>query len=229
MPSTVSGIIDIVRVRVNHSALSDLQVLDLINTTQRIYQRRLPIEWQRSIATQQTVSTVTAALQTFTLPSDYKAIDAVYAIISGEHRLIDYDSDFFGCVNEFAAATAAQKPTRWSLYGGSGYFFPALSTALTAQVFYHSQISDFTAVTGTSNFLTTIPEVLEFGAAAEYYDSIFETDKAQVFHAKARGAMDAFIQQQRDVQELPRTPIPVTPGTIKVRNRRSNTRGYTWW
>lgn len=215
MPSTASGIIDLVRLRVDHSSLSDAQTLDLINNGQRRIQRDYPSFWQEKIKSH-TVSTTTGSLQTFALPTDMKAPGQLFATISGEHQLVVYQADVQGLIAEYAGATGSTKPLWWSQWGGTGYFFPILSSSLTVEHFYQAQLGELTA-TGANDILVNAPELLEYSGVAEYYDYLSESTKALTWRAKTADAVAAIFKQQRSAQEEARSTVPVTPGTIRRR------------
>lgn len=227
MPATVSSIVDLVHRKVDHTDFPDDLVLGLINNVQRRMQRRYPIFWQQAIS-EQTITTAGSSWRAFALPADHKQIDAVFAVVSGAHTPVAHRRDFLNLMSEYAGATDTKMPSFWSRWGNSGYLFPGLSSALTIQVFYHKMLDDLPSVTATNDFVSLAPEVLEYGAIAEYFDEIRETDKALIWHAKADGAMQLFLKQQRQNEESPHEPIPEVPGTIR-RRKRAAYRGYTWW
>ena len=228
MATTASAIIDTVRTTVNHSALSDTQVLVHINNTQRVAQRRYPLTWFTEAITA-TFPTSTAAIyvRSFSaLVSDVKAPLALYAIVSGEHTLVPYNDNFFSLIDSYAGATAAQTPDYWTHYSDNIYLFPTLSTALSMELYYNQLAADLT-VTAANTFVTNAPEVLEWGAVAEYYDSIGEAARGALYHQKADGALKLLLDQHRSVQEHARPPITITPGTV-VATARRKPRGWTW-
>lgn len=229
MPVTsASGVIDLVRARVDHSSLSDTVVLDFINDAKRTMQRRYPLRWQEAQTTAQSLSPATGDFQTFSLPSDIKAIRSVHFIESGTYRTIQHDPDFFGLVNDIAGATASQYPHYWTQYGGQGYLFPKLSQSSTIIIFYEKMLADYTALTATDNFITYAPEILVYATIGEYYDSIAEVDKSKIWHAKAERAMNMLLSQHRANEDRERDPTPITPG--RVRSRRSLQSYYApWW
>ena len=215
MPSTASGIVDLIRLRVDHSSLTDAQTLDIINNGQRRLQRDYPSFWQEKIKSH-TVATVTGALQTFALPTDMKAPGQLFATISGEHNLVVYQADVQGLITEYAGATAGTQPLWWGQWGGTGYFFPILNSALTVEHFYHAQLPEL-VLTGSNKILENAPELLEYTGVAEYYDYLSEATKSAAWWAKAADAVAAIYKQQRSVQESVRDVVPVTPGTIRRR------------
>lgn len=224
---TASGIIDIVRARVEHSGLSDVVVLDAINDAQRTLQRRFPLRFQEAIATAETVSPTTGDFQTMSLPTDVKVVTALYHVVSGEHQLVRYRGDFTLLVDELAGSTAGSDPVYWSLHAGTLYLFPKLSSAATMQAFYEASLPDLVS-TGSNSFTETAPEVLKDAATAEYYDALGESDKAQVWHAKAESRMRLLLKEHKAHEDAARDPTPTTPGTIRQR-KRLQYRGYTWW
>lgn len=218
MPATVSGTIDTVRLRVDHSSLTDTQVLDLVNNAHREMQREYPITWQEAV-TQSTIATATGVLQSFSLPTDMKAPTRMYVLISGEHRQVRYKAEFFDLITEYAGATSATRPSWWSQYGGVGYFFPLLSSSLTSELYYTRILPDYTSVTGSDDILNRVPEALEYAAIAEYYLNLGEAKKAEPYYVRVAGSIRKILKQHRGEKERIRDMRPVTPGTI-VRNSR---------
>ena len=214
MPATsASGIIDVVRSRVDNTALSDTQILEMINTGKRSMQRRFPLRWQETFSTAQSLATPSSAstFRSFTLPADLKVIRAVYTIESSVYGLVKHDPDFIGLVNNRTLPTSAALPSFWTHWGNAGYLFPANSGTITIQLFYEKMLADYTSLSATDDFITYAPEVLEHETTAEYYDTIFETDKAQVWHAKAERAMQLVLGQH--VTDDERRPNPVAIAT----------------
>lgn len=229
MPATsASGIIDLVRARVDHSSLTDTQCLEFINYAKRTMQRRYPLRWQEALTTAQTLTAATGDFQTFTLPSDLKAIRSIHHIDSGTYRTIQHDADFFGLVADITGATAVPYPVYWSQYAGTGYLFPRLSQSTDIIIFYEKMLADYTSLTATDAFITYAPEVLDYEATAEYYDSIAETDKARIWHAKAERTMQLLLTQHRANEDRERDPTPVTPGRLRSR-KNLNSYYEPWW
>mgnify|MGYP001597417019 FL=1 len=215
MPSTVSGIVDLVRLRVDHSSLTDAQTLDLVNNGQRRIQREYPSWWQEKILSQ-TIATVTGTLQTFALPTDMKAPGTLFSRISGAYSLIQYQADLDGLITEYADATGVTAPQWWSQWGGTGYMFPILSSALTTEHFYHALLPDL-ALTGSNKILENAQELLEYAGVAEYYEYLSENTKAATWRTKLADAVTALLKQQRRSEEASRDPTPRTAGTVRRR------------
>jgi hypothetical protein len=224
MPATVSGIIDTVRLKLNHSSLSDVAILDMINDTQRIMQRAYPIKWQETLSSITVATVAASAVQSFTIPTDQKTIINVFGFISSQENIIQHHADLGYLHKNFTAATEVKLPYFWTVFGLTGYLFPRLSSALTTHLHYQAFFNDFTAIGGSNNFLVFAPEVLQFGAIAEYYDAIYETDKAKIWHAKAAEAMlpHTVPEYPRDFEPL--VPSPYTPEQTRARNLRSGLR-----
>lgn len=226
--SSASGVIDLVRARVDHSSLSDTVCLEFVNDAKRTMQRRYPLFWQETQATTITLAAATGSFCTFSLPTDTKAIRSVHFIESGTYQTIQHDKDFFGLVADVTGSTAAERPEYWSVYGGTGYLFPNNSTSWDIGVFYEKMLSDYATVTGSDSFITYAPEVLVYETIAEYYDSIAEVDRGQVWHAKAERSMQLLLTQHRAHEERRDGAISHTPGRVR---RKRTPRSYwsTWW
>ena len=242
MATTASAIIDTVRTTVNHSALSDTQVLVHINNTQRQATRRYPYSFFENViaVTVPTSGDVNVPHRAFyavdyeststaspTTVSRVKAIDAIFIQASGVETIVPHGPNYFALVDSYAGATAAQQPDYWSRYGTSYFFFPDLSSAATAIVYYQHVVADLATVTGTNDLVRGAAELLEYGAVAEYYDSIGEMGRAATYHRKHDAALKLILDQHRSGGERSRNPVPVTPGTI-VATARRKPRGWTW-
>ena len=212
MPATVSSIIDVIRLNVDHSSLSDTQVLNLINNGQRRLQREIPFVFEEARVTG-TVATVTTELQTWTQPTDMKAPLRFYQIISGDYTVVHYE-EFFASVEEFAGSEDSPSIERFSFYGTAAFAFPRLTSAAAFEFFYSKILQDFTTVTSSNDLLVTVPEALEYGGTAEYYDYLAESKRSSVWRTKAADAIQALIKQTRWKNEAPQTAVPTTYGTI---------------
>lgn len=212
MPSTVSGIIDLIRLNVDHSSLSDTQVLDIINNGQRRLQRETPFVFEEARVTG-TISTVTTTLQTWSQPSDLKTPLRLYQIISGEYFPVYYE-EHFAAIDEFAGATDAKQAERFTFYGTAAYAFPRLTTAAGYEFFYSKMIGDFAGATSSNAILEQVPEALEYSGTAEYYDYLAESKRAEAWRTKAADAVQALLKQRRWRSEAPQTAVPETYGTI---------------
>jgi hypothetical protein len=212
MPSTVSGIIDVIRLNVDHSSLSDAQVLNIVNNGMRRLQRETPYIFEEARVTG-TVSTVTTTLQTWSLPSDLKSPVRWYQIISGFYYPVYYE-EFHAAIDEFAFSEDSEEPFRYSIHATTGYLFPRLTSASQYEFFYSKLIGDFASVTASNAILETLPEALEYSGTAEYYDYLSEAKRAETWRVKASDAVQALIKQVHWRKENPQTTVPTTYGTI---------------
>ena len=212
MPATVSGIIDLVRTRTNHTGLSDAQTLDIINNGMRRLQREAEFDFAEAKATG-TIATSTASVQQWTFPTDLKAPFHFYNMVSGENQEVYY-SPFFDALLEFAGATTATEPSRYSFFGTVGYLFPPLQSAITYEFYYSKLLPDFTSNTGSNSLLSRAPEALEYVGVAEYYDGLEERDQANHYRKKAADSIKSLINMNRWRLTSARSAVPVTVGTI---------------
>lgn len=212
MPSTVSGTIDTIRLHVDHSSLSDAQILNIINNGQRRLQRETPYIFEEARVTG-TVATVTTTLQQWSLPSDLKSPVRWYQIISGFYYPVYYE-EFHPAIDEFAFSADSEEVFRFSIHATTGYLFPRITSAISYEFFYSKMIGDFTSVTGSNAILETLPEALEYAGIAEYYDGLGEGKRAETWRVKAADAIQALIKQVHWRKEAPQTAVPTTYGTI---------------
>ena len=213
MPATVSSLIDTVRLRVDNSALSDTQLLDILNNANRWAQRTSPLHFNEK-ELRQSVSTAASSLQTLVLPTDMSEPIQLYALVSGEYHPVAYREDTFTLIADYAGATAAKEPVWWTQWGNSGLLFPVLSSALNTVLFYEAQLVDFTSNTSTNNLVSNFPEVLEYAGTAEYYDTLAETTRADVWRAKAAKALKDLLYGEQAVRNRAKSAVPTTVGTL---------------
>lgn len=213
MPSTASGLIDTIRLKVDNSALTDTQILDIINNAQREVIRQDPLRYTETF-TSISVTTAASSLQTITLPTDLSTIIQLYNLVSGEYHPVEYREDLLQLVADYAGATAAKELVWWSAYGNTGYGFPQVSSTLNTVLFYTTLPADFTSVTGSNALLNRHPEVLEYAALSEYYDALGENTRSIIWQKRATEALKDYLQAERSKIEDAREPIPKTPGTI---------------
>jgi hypothetical protein len=209
MPSTISGVIDIVRARLDFSGLSDLEMLDLINDEQRRILRQYPF---LSFEGRSSGTLVAANPQTFALPSDFAVATAFFIYTAtGAPALVPGISYAEGLESYASAATQAV-PARLAFYGTVGYLFPALQANAPYLMLYQSQPADFATITATNALLQKAPEVLNYATVAGAYEATGEIKLSAVMRAKAADAVKALIRQTINARETYRSAIPVTPG-----------------
>ena len=219
MPSTVSGTIDLVRLRVDHSALSDAQTLDVINNGMRRLQREFPIIWLEAVATGSIATVAAAALQTWTLPTDLKAPFRFYQYVATARTEVAF-VDFFIAVQEYSGATNRSTPAKYSVFSSGGYLFPPLNSAILYEFYFEKFLPDFTGNTGSNAILERSPETLEYMGVAEYYDGLGESDRAESWRKKASDAVAAVIKQHQMFRDKAMGRLPDLAGSTLRRQRR---------
>lgn len=192
--------------------MTDAQILNVINNIHRRLQRESPYIFEEARVTG-TISTVTTTLQTWDLPSDMKAPVRFYYISSGYYFPVYYE-EFHAAIEEFAFSEDSDEPFRYAIHSTVGYLFPRLTSATQYEFFYSKILDDFSAVTSSNAILQTLPEALEFGATAEYYDFLGEKTRAEVWRVKASDAVQSLIKQVHLRKEASQTAVPTTYGTI---------------
>ncbi len=211
--STISALIDHVRARVDHSGLTDPELLIMVNDGQRRLRREYPLPFFQS---RQTGTISVASPQTFLIPSDAQTLSRLYVYPSGEATLVQ-GITYFTALEQYSGATGEQVPSRWSQYGTVGYLFPPLTSAAQYEVYYQAAPAEFSSVTASNALLANLPEALEWSTVGEYHLSTGELKLSEQYFRKAADSIKALLREGEWAEESRMSAIPTTPGALRRR------------
>ncbi len=224
MPTTASGIIDIVRQETDWSGGTDATVLVLLNRAFKRIQREHDFTFQEQVATR-TLTTSATGFSRFAQPTDCKAVKSLYYIESSERIELDY-VPYVDTFTEFPNPSTRSKPEAWSLFRDEIYLFPSLASAVSAEIYYYRFLPDFTA-TASNDFLVWGEDALTYAAKREYYGLIGETTKAQAEQALLADAVTSLLKYHNAAKQRPyQSTVMRTPGTTTSSRRGSRVNAY---
>jgi hypothetical protein len=210
---TASAIIDASRSFADWSGASDTQILQMVNLIRGRMEREHDFTWQEQVATR-VLTTSATGFSRFAQPTDAKELQHLYFIEDSGRQEITYLS-YYDALTEFPSpAVDPGKPEAWSLFRDEIYLFPALNSAVTAELYYLRFLPDLTA-TGSNDFLVWGGDALLYGTLREYHAYIGETDKSQYWQGLLGDAVTSLLKYHTATKHRPQIDAHMrTPGTV---------------
>ena len=210
--ATTSALVDAVRQYTDWSGGTDTQILDMVNRVHFRIQREHDFTFQEQVASA-SLATATAGFSRFATPTDLKEMLNIYNVLASGNIELNY-SDFGRAIVVFNQASAAVHPTDWSIWRDEIVIFPALNSAINAQMYYYRFLPDLSA-TSSDNFLNLGSDALFYGTLYEYSMFMGESQRKQEWQELHRDAVGSLLRYHRSGRVRPyKNPIPNTPGRI---------------
>ncbi len=198
----------------NNDLLTDTQIDQFINDTQRRTCRAHNFFWMETSATRST----TNGTSTYTLPS---AGDSNWTQSAGvleykdeiDFNLTGYDSLTIPLTRtyqreaqdniDYEDTSATGTPKRYSIQAGYIKLYQAPghaynnNTAWTMNLNYYGYLTELSGDSATNALVSEYPELLEYGATAECWRYLFEEDRADYWEGKYAAIYQEAVEESQ--------------------------------
>ena len=220
--TTASSLIDAVRTELDNTAGSDTLLLQLVNSEHLRLQREHDFSFQEQAATR-TLTTSASGFARFAQPTDAKELITLYYIEASERKELNY-LPFYDALAAYPDPSEANTPEAWSLFRNEVYIFPALNSAIAAELYYTRFLADFTA-TASNDFLVWGSDALRYGTARAYAVWHGDQNRASYYQALLADAVTSLLKYHRASKLTPTQSTSMrTPGTVVGGGSRSRLR-----